>query len=119
MRKLFEQLTRTLKDFYGQRDDLLLLVACGDGDVPLVLKALRDLDRATPGGVFLLFAEDFAAPDPFVAGLARQLQEELKLTNECVGPGEEKLPPLPAEFLDPKKPPLARLESGLGYAQSL
>jgi tetratricopeptide (TPR) repeat protein len=119
MRKLFEQLTRTLEDFYGQRDDLMLLVACGDGDVALVLKALRDLDRSSPGGLFLLFAEDFAAPGPFVTGLAQHLQEELTLTNDSVGPGEEKLPPLPADFLDPNKPPLARLESGLGYAQSL
>ena len=90
MRKLFEQLTRTLKDFYSQRDDLLLLVACGDSDVPLVLKALRELDRNSPGGLFLLFGEDFSAPDSFVTGLAQRLQEELTLTNDSVGPGEER-----------------------------
>jgi tetratricopeptide (TPR) repeat protein len=119
MRKLFERLTRTLKDFYSQRDDLILLVACGDGDVALVLKALRELDRNSPGGVFLLFGEDFDTPDSFVTGLAQRLQEELTLTNDSVGPGEERLPQLPAEFLDPKNPPLARLEPGLRYAQAL
>ena len=46
MRKIFEQLMATFRQFLKQRDYLLLLVPCGDSDVALLLKALRDLDRA-------------------------------------------------------------------------
>jgi len=119
MRKLFDQLTRTLRYFLTQRDDLLLLVVCGDDDVALLLKALRDLDRQSPGDLFLLFAEDFQAPNSFLDNLAKRLQEEHSLTNEAVGTSAPKLAPLPADFLDPKNPPRARLEAGLGYARSL
>ena len=45
MRKLFNQLIETFREFLKQRDDVLLLVPCEDCDVALVLKALRDLDR--------------------------------------------------------------------------
>jgi hypothetical protein len=119
MRNLFEQLTRTLRHFLAQRDDLLLLVACGDDDVALVLKALRDLDRNSPGDLFLLFGDDFDAPDSFLTNMARRFEEEHSLTNEAVPANEGKLPPLPADFLNPASPPPARLEAGLRYAQSL
>ena len=45
MRKLFDQLTRKLRTFREQRDNLLLLVPCADSDVAFLLIALRDLDR--------------------------------------------------------------------------
>jgi tetratricopeptide (TPR) repeat protein len=119
MRKIFEQLIGTLRQFLKQRDDLLLLMPCADSDVPLLLKAMRDLDRESGSDVFLLFAEDFQAPGAFLNNTAQRLQEEHKLTNEAVGPEVPKLPPLPADFLDPKNPPPARLEAGLRYAHSL
>jgi len=119
MRKLYEQLIGALRMFLKQRDDLLLLVPCEDSDVALLLKALRDLDRESGADVFLLFAEDFEAPDTFMTNTVQQLQEEHKLTNEAIGEGGPKLPPLPADFLDPKNPPQARLVAGMGYAQSL
>ena len=42
MRKLFDQLLATIREFVKQRDDLLLLVPCADTDVPLLMKALRE-----------------------------------------------------------------------------
>ena len=63
MRKLFDQLMATLRQFLKQRDDLLLFVPCEDSDVALLLKALRDLDRESGADLFLLFAEDFAHSD--------------------------------------------------------
>jgi len=119
MRKLYDQLIATLRTFLKQRDDLLLLVPCEDSDVALLLKALRDLDRESGADVFLLFAEDFQAPDTFMTNTAQRLQEEQKLTNEGIGGDGPKLPPLPADFLDPENPPQARLEAGMHYAHSL
>ena len=95
MLKIFNQLMDTLREFLKQRDDLLLLVPCEDSDVPLLLMALRDLDRESGSDMFLLFAEDFSDPDAFLDNIAQRLQEEHELTNEAVGPDVPKLPPLP------------------------
>lgn len=119
MRKIYDQLMGTFRQFLEQRDYFLLLVPCGDNDVALFLKALRDLDRESGADVFLLFAEDFQAPATFLNSTAQRLQEEHKLTNEAVGPDVSRLPPLPDDFLDLKNPPPARLEAGLRYASSL
>jgi tetratricopeptide (TPR) repeat protein len=119
MRKLFDQLTRTLRNFREQRDNLLLLVPCADSDVAFLLKALRDLDRQAPADLYLLFADDFLAPDVYMTTLASRLQEELALTNEATGQSDEKLPPLPTEILDQRSPAPERLKAGLRYARSL
>jgi tetratricopeptide (TPR) repeat protein len=108
----------TLREFLKQRDDLLLLVPCEDTDVPLLLKALRDLDRESGSDLFLLFAEDFSAPDTFVDNIAARLREEHELTN-AAGPDAPKLPPLPAGFMEGGQPALDRLEAGMRYAHSL
>src|SRR6185503_3330836 len=100
MRKIFDQLIATFRQFLKQRDYLLLLVPCADTDVALFLKALRDLDRESGTDMFLLFAEDFQSPDQFLNDTAKRLQTEHRVTNEAVGPDVAKLPPLPDDFLD-------------------
>jgi hypothetical protein len=117
--RIFDQLTASLHQFVMQRDHLLLLVPCADSDVGLLMKALRELDRKSGADLFLLFAEDFSAPDAFLHDIAQRMQEEHKLTNEAVGSDIPRLPPLPADFLDLKSPPSVRLEAGLRYAHSL
>lgn len=119
MRKIFDDLMRTLRHFVRQRDDLMLLVPCNDSDIALVLKALRDLDRMSSGDLFLLFAQDFDAPASFVTSLAASIEEERTLINEATGPDVEKLPPLPSEMTAADQPPEQRLEAGMRYAQSL
>src|SRR5688572_33093010 len=119
MRKIFEQLIANLRQFLKQRDHLLLLVPCEDSDVPLLLKALRDLDRESSSDLFLLFAEDFGTPEIFLDDIADRVREEQQLTNEAVGPDVPKLPPLPSDFLDLDNPAAARLEAGMRYAHSL
>jgi len=119
VRNLFDQLTRKLRTFREQRDNLLLLVPCADSDVAFLLKALRDLDRQSPADLYLLFADDFLSSDLYITALANRLQEELTLTNEATGPGDEKLPPLPPEILDQRNPAPDRLKAGMRYARSL
>src|SRR5690348_14367831 len=104
MRKLFDQLTRTLRSFRQQRDNLLLLVPCADNDVAFLLKALRELDRQAPADLYFLFADNFLSAPVYVTSLANRLQGELTLTNEATGPNEEKLPSLPPEMLDQRSP---------------
>ena len=118
MRKLFEQLLATIREFIKQRDDLLLVVPCADTDVPLLMKALRDLDRESSADLFLLFAEEFETPASFVDSLALRLGEEHQLTNESAA-DDAKLPPLPPAFTDAAQPPFARLEAGLEYGHGL
>jgi hypothetical protein len=118
VRKLFEQLLATIREFVKQRDDLLLVVPCADTDVPLLMKALRDLDRESGSDLYLLFAEEFRAPASFVDGLALRLQEEHQLTNESA-PDDAKLSPLPPAFTDAAEPPIPRLEAGLTYGHEL
>src|SRR5262245_32725205 len=119
VRKLFEQLLGTLREFVKQRDDLLLVVPCADTDVPLLAKALRDLDRESGSDLFLLFAEDFVSRDAFVTRIGMRLQEEHELTNDATASESSKLPPLPTDVFDPVQSPLGRLEAGLRYAHSL
>jgi tetratricopeptide (TPR) repeat protein len=119
VREILDQLIATLREFLKQRDDLLLLVPCEDTDVSLLLKALRDLDRESGSDLFLLFAEDFSAPDTFVDSLAKRLQEEHDFANSVVGTDPPPLPPLPADFTEPGQIALDRLEAGMRYAQSL
>jgi hypothetical protein len=119
MRRIIDQLTRALRQFREQRDALLLLVPCGDSEVAMLLKVLRDLDRQSPSDLYLLFGSDFKCPKSFVTDLAGTLQQELTLTNGAIGPEEEKLPPLPPELLDQGNSPAVRLKASLQYAQSL
>ena len=102
MRRLFDKLTATLSRFVTQRDDLLLLIPCNDSDFALVLKALRDLDRASASDLYLLFAADFANPKQFVSAMAQSQLDEWTMVNGAI-PEPERLPPLPAGWLE--KPP--------------
>jgi len=119
MRKLFDQLSRTLRHFREQRENLLLLIPCADSDVAFLLKALRELDREAPADLYLLFADDFLSPDVYLTSVANRLQEELTLTNEAAGPSDEKLPPLPLELFDQHTAASERLKAGMRYARSL
>jgi tetratricopeptide (TPR) repeat protein len=119
MRKLFDQLAAKLRSFREQRDNLLLLIPCADSDVAFILMALRDLDRQSPADLYFLFADDFLSPGAYLTALANRLQEELTLTNEATGPSAEKLPSLPPEMLDRRRPAPERLKAGLQYARSL
>src|SRR4051812_33335995 len=103
MRKIYEQLKAALAQFVKQRDYLLLLVPCEDSDVAFLLKAMRDLDRESGSDLFLLFNEEFQAPDQFVNDVATRLYQEHTLTDS------PELAPMPDEFLNATLPPADRL----------
>ena len=106
MRQLFQRLRKDLEGFVEQLDDLLLLAACGENDTAIALKVLRDLDRASSADLFLLFADDFADAESFVATAIQRFQEEHRLA--CEGraqAGDEPWPPLPSALFDASRPP--------------
>ncbi len=95
-----------------------MVVPCHDDDVMLLMRALRDLDRESGADLFLLFAEDYVASDPFVHNLAARLGEEHRLTNEAVDK-EATLPPLPPSFVETSLSASERLKVGIHYGHSL
>jgi hypothetical protein len=120
MRELFQRLRKDLEGFVEQRDDLLLLAACAAEDTAIALKVLRDLDRASASDVFLLFADDFADADSFVAAAVGRFQEEHRLACESrARAGDEPLPLWPAALSDTFRPPADRLHDAMGFARSL
>ena len=118
MRRLFNQLVGTVTEFIEQRDDLIMIVPCGDSDVPLLMKAMRDLDRESGSDLFLLFANDFSEPDTFLDDLVSALSQEHRLANDAA-PEDAKLAPIPHDILDANRPSAERLEAAMRYAHSL
>jgi tetratricopeptide (TPR) repeat protein len=120
MRKLFERLTRELDEFVEQRDDLLLLLACSADDSALVLKTLRDRDRAAASDVYLLFADDFVDAPSFVTGAVERIRQEREIANAAAEQdGKEPLPAVPAELSDESRPAVQRLHEALTWARGL
>ncbi|MBX6315306.1 MAG: hypothetical protein IRY99_20700 [Isosphaeraceae bacterium] len=120
MNDLIDRLTRELRAFIEQRDDLLLLASCTAQDTAIVLKVLRDLDRASPSDYFLLFADDFTDAAAFVDSAVRRFREEHRLACESrVQEGEEPLPPFPTSLLDARRAPAERLHAAMDFARSL
>ena len=96
MRKLIEKIQNGLENFIEQRDNLVMIVSCDDNDAPLVLKIVSDLEQADATDVYLLFADDFVAPDPYVSVTIERLREQHKIANEwLVEQGRKPLPPIP------------------------
>ena len=120
MRKLIEKIQNGLEDFIEQRDNLVMIVSCDDNDAPLVLKIVSDLEQADATDVYLLFADDFVAPDPYVSVTIERLREQHKIANEwLVEQGRKPLPPIPKKLTDETRSPAQRLGDAIMYARSL
>jgi tetratricopeptide (TPR) repeat protein len=99
---------------------LVLLLACGDSDTALVLKTIRDLEQADASDIFLLHADDFVRPGPFVSAAVNRLAEDLQRTNMALqNQQREPLPELPGSTLDESRPPAERLIEAVDFARSL
>jgi tetratricopeptide (TPR) repeat protein len=119
MRELIQRLTKELSAFVEQRDDLILLVSSTSQDSAIALKVLRDLDRASPADLFLLFADDFTDAASFVDLAVKHLKEEHRLASEGrAQAGEEPPRPLPDSLLRPGTPPAKRLHEALDVVHS-
>jgi hypothetical protein len=120
MQKLVRRLQSELHGFIEQRDELVMVASCSDNDVAILLKILRDIEQASGTDVFLLFADDFVAPGPYVSVAAERLREEHRIACEALAQdGKPALPPIPDEVFDVSREPVERLWRAICFAQSL
>ncbi len=120
MRKLLEQISRELRAFVDQRDDLVLLTACADDDTAILLKTMRDIEQSGEGDMMLMFADEFVEPVSYVEQVMERLRAEHCIADEQLEQdGEEPMPPMPEELLDEERPPQQRLFEAATWARSL
>lgn len=120
MRRLLEEFKKEVEDFIEQRDDFLLLSTCSSNDMPVALKILRDIEQGTATDVFLLFADKFVEPSPFVSVAVERLREEYNIASEYLKEeGREPLAPIPDIIFDESHPPENRLREAISFARSL
>lgn len=120
MRKLIERVQADLESFVEQRDDLLMIISCSENDSPIVLKVLQDVEQANSTDVFLLFADDFVEPLPYVDVAIERLREQRKIACDWLAEQDrELLPPVPDALGDVNLSPVRRLGEAMMYARSL
>ena len=120
MRALFENAKNQYVEFVEQRDELFLFLSCSDNDAPVSLKLLQDVEQANGTDVFLLFADDFVRPAPYVSVLVERLRQEHGLAQEFAKEnGKPALAPFPAELSDESMVPPERLWRALKFARNL
>jgi tetratricopeptide (TPR) repeat protein len=120
MRDLIDRLASEVRDFIEQRDALILLAACTGKDTAIALKTLRDVDRASPADLLLLFADDFTDSASFVNTAVRRFREEHRLACASrVQAGEDPFPPFPTLLLETGRAPAQLLHDAMGFARSL
>src|SRR4051794_8897249 len=118
MRQLVEQIRGELERFIEQRDALWLLVESSDGDAPLVLKLLTDIEQANSTDIFLLFSLEFHTPAQYVAAIVEQLVEQHAQVNQALfQQGSPPLPALSTALADETMAPVARLREALCAAR--
>jgi len=120
MRKLLQRVQQQIRDFVEQRDDLVLVAACSDGDTPMALKILRDIEQGGGGDMFLLFGDAFNDAPSYVDIIIERLRAEHCLADEALSAeGEEGLAQMPETLFDETKPPAQRLLEAILFARSL
>jgi len=120
MRKLFEQFQQNIEEFIEQRNDLLMLIACNEYDVAMVLAVLDTVEKANTTDLFLLFVNDFTNQDAYISAIMKQLQKQHQEVCEAlVKDGHAPLAPFPPSLLDITGPPISRLRETMLFARSL
>jgi len=120
MRKLLDAFKGELADFVEQRNDLLMLITCTENEAPITLKLLQDVEQENGTDVFLLFADDFIAPGPYVDVAIERLREQHQLAGDWLAEQDrEPLPPLPEALGDQTLSPVRRLGMAMMFARSL
>ena len=120
MRGLLQAAQTGLRRFIQQRDDLLCLVRCGDDDVAVALKLLRDLEAAGDADVFLLFADEYDDARTFVSRTMVRLRDEhAEASGAAVEQGGAPLPALPDALFDEAIAPAQRVQQAMIFARGL
>lgn len=120
MQQIFEDLKRTLAEFVGQRDDVTLVVRCGDGQAPLVSKALEEVEDGAAAEMFWIHTDDFVTAGEYATAIvngfaAKHSAVSLALRDR----GQAPWPPLPELLLDETLPPETRLRETMAFSRAL
>jgi tetratricopeptide (TPR) repeat protein len=120
MRRLFEQVRKRLSDFVEQRDDVLLVVRCNDGDAALVLKVLQEVDEADPSDLFWVFGDEFRRADEYVGKVFERFEERHRLVGERLKElGRPPWPLVPSDLRQPGASAADRMRRLMVFARSL
>ena len=120
MQKLIDTFKAQIDDFIEQRSDFLMLLGCSQLEAPIALKIIQDIEQQNNTDVFLLFADDFIALQPYVDVAIERLREQYQLANAWLAEqGHAALPAMPTTLDDPHRPPLRRLAEAMQYARAL
>lgn len=120
MRRLVDNLQKTLVEFVEQRDDLILLLQGDDAAAAISMKLLRGIEASDPADVFLLMAHDFERLNLFVDAAVAHLAQEHARTNAALQEeGRAPLATFPTGALDAARPPIDRLRDALAFMRSL
>jgi tetratricopeptide (TPR) repeat protein len=120
VQKLIQSARKAIAEFIEQRDDLIMLLSCGDNDCAVLLKLFRDAEQGNDTDVFLLFADDFVAAEPYVSVIGERLRVEHRIASEAaIEAGKSPFPPIPDVIFDPQQHPSYRLYKAAAYTRSL
>jgi len=117
---MLDQLRASLTWFtQQQREDYAMLVACDDGDVPLVLSALGGFDQADPERMYLTFAHEARTPRGYVDVMVELLRMRVEVIDAARAErGDPSFPPVPARGLDGELPASERIQALLAWWRS-
>jgi tetratricopeptide (TPR) repeat protein len=120
MRRLFEQIRKRVGDFLEQRDDVLLVVRCGDSDVPFLFKLLQELDESDGSDLFWLFNDEQKRADEYVGTVVQRFEERHRMVCDGLAKnGRPPWPPLPDAARKVGSPPAARARALIEFSRSL
>jgi tetratricopeptide (TPR) repeat protein len=120
VQKLLDALTARLRAFVDQRDDVALVVRCGDAEAVAVLKALEGVDDASTAEMFWIASDEFHDAASYVSGVVDAFAVKHGAVRLAMAQqGMVSWPPLPDALLDESHAPAARLRELMAFSRTL
>jgi hypothetical protein len=115
-----ERINARMSGFMTQREDLALVVQCGDNEAAVVLRAVQGVDESSPSDFVHVFADAYTEPVSYVQAVVKTFETEHNRTRKAMPKaGLAPWPELPAPIRDVKRPPLDRMRDLMVFARSL
>lgn len=120
MQRIFDEVKGTLAGFVGQRDDVTLVVRCGDGHSPVLAKALEEVEDAAASEMFWIHTDDFTTAHEYASALvngfaAKHSAASLAMRQRGMAPW----PVFPEHLLEESAPPATRLRELAAFSREL
>lgn len=120
MRKLLDQITRRLRSFIEQRDDVALVLESPADDAIPMLKILEGIEESSPSDFFWTFTDKFDDAASYAEGVVRSFSathEAVRLSMEKEGMAP--WPPLPPVVQASQSSPVQRLRELAAFSREL